>query len=225
MSALSVNWTQWIPVAVLTASLLGSGHCVAMCGGLVLATTQNRKSIWSYHLGRLAGYCGLGAIAGFLGEKIFQSAEFSWIPWISTFMMAFIFIYLGIRIWLGKPLHLFKLPKAFFQKIPSSSSVMIGLFSAFLPCGWLHVFVLGAVGTQSPVLGALNLLFFWLGTLPALTFAPYAARKVFQPVSRRLPKLSAIMLILIGIGSLGMKMLPKTPKTSCSHQCSHEKSN
>ena len=213
MSALFVDhWTAWmsvIPFAVLGASLLGSGHCVAMCGGLVMTVARDRRAVLRYHLGRLAGYCSLGAAAGFLGETALRSSSFVLISWVSTVFLASAFVFLGIRLWLGRPLHLFRLPQSLWRKLAGYGPGTTGLLSAFLPCGWLHAFVLGAIATQSAALGALYLFFFWLGTLPALSFAPLAATKVFQPMAKRAPRMSAIILIAIGIGSLGMKMMPR----------------
>lgn len=63
-------------VAVLVASLLGSVHCVAMCGGFatVAAGAAGRRAGWrpvaAYQGGRLLGYLGLGATAGLLGAGL-----------------------------------------------------------------------------------------------------------------------------------------------------------
>ena len=56
-----------LPLSVLISSFLGSWHCVGMCGGLVAASTRSPLSVFSYHLGRLIGYCTVGAIAGGIG--------------------------------------------------------------------------------------------------------------------------------------------------------------
>jgi sulfite exporter TauE/SafE len=63
-------------VAVLVASLLGSVHCVAMCGGFATpaAGATGRRAAWrstaAYQGGRLLGYLGLGAAAGLLGAGL-----------------------------------------------------------------------------------------------------------------------------------------------------------
>jgi sulfite exporter TauE/SafE len=210
-----------IPFAVLGASLLGSGHCLAMCGGLVVTVARDRKAVVRYHLGRLIGYCTLGGVAGFLGEEILQSSSYILIPWLSTLVLTFAFVFLGVRLWMGRSLHLFRLPRGLWQKFSTFGPGTTGLISAFLPCGWLHAFVLGGVATRSPVLGALYLFCFWVGTLPALSFAPLLVGKVFQPMMKRAPRLSAIILIVIGIGSLGLKVMP-TDASSGGH-CHHVK--
>jgi sulfite exporter TauE/SafE len=63
-------------LAVLVASLLGSVHCVAMCGGFatVAGGAAGRRASWrgtaAYQGGRLLGYLGLGAAAGLLGAGL-----------------------------------------------------------------------------------------------------------------------------------------------------------
>ncbi|HKZ05558.1 MAG TPA: sulfite exporter TauE/SafE family protein, partial [Methylomirabilota bacterium] len=65
-------------MAVLSASLIGSVHCAAMCGGLVgvYAADPARRGSGgrgaahvAYNGGRLIGYVGLGAIAGAVGAS------------------------------------------------------------------------------------------------------------------------------------------------------------
>lgn len=213
---MSVPFVSVIPFAVLGASVLGSGHCIAMCGGLITTVARDRNAVLRYHLGRLLGYCGLGALAGFLGEEIFQSDGYAWLPWISTTLLSFGFVFLGVRLWSGRSLHFFVLPRSLWKQLSGLGAGTTGLLSVFLPCGWLHAFVLGAVATRSAALGALYLLFFWMGTLPALTIAPLAIKKLFQPFAKRAPKISAIVLITIGLGSIGMKMM-----SSYSHMACH----
>ena len=58
---------------VFAASVVGSPHCAAMCGGFVALAThspQSKKSQFYYHIGRLITYLSLGAIVGFLGKNI-----------------------------------------------------------------------------------------------------------------------------------------------------------
>lgn len=65
--------------AVALASLLGSLHCVGMCGGfVVVAATPNASARaggrhgwarhFAYHVGRLVGYVTLGTVAGTIGQ-------------------------------------------------------------------------------------------------------------------------------------------------------------
>jgi sulfite exporter TauE/SafE len=61
-------------LTVVTASLVGSLHCAAMCGGLVSFTCGSsdnpRLAQLFYHASRLGAYGSLGAIAGFVGQSL-----------------------------------------------------------------------------------------------------------------------------------------------------------
>lgn len=208
-----------VPLAVLGASLSGSLHCVGMCGGLVSAVGSTPLRVLLYHGGRLLGYAALGFVAGALGSQIFSETVTGFIPWLSAATMGGVFIFLGIKLWRNEPLHL-KAPRflarftepvfgLIFRRM-GSSAFLTGLLSVFLPCGWLHSFILGAVATQSALKGSVMLALFWLGSVPALVATPYLVQKVFRPVARRAPKLAAVLLVFAGTAAVGYKAFPLT---------------
>jgi sulfite exporter TauE/SafE len=189
-----------------------------MCGGLVASVNRGTASLVSYHLGRLVGYSGLGMIAGTFGHRIFQSSDISVMYWVSAGLMALMFIYLGINLWFGKSIHFFRLPTPILirlHKWSRNGAFPVGFFSAFLPCGWLQTFVLGAVMTQSAVLGGLYLFFFWLGTLPALSLAPWMTLRILRPVASKAPRIAGTLLITIGVLTLGVKIASYSGKRDC----------
>ncbi|MBT5855185.1 sulfite exporter TauE/SafE family protein [bacterium] len=206
-----------VPSAILTASLLGSWHCVGMCGGLILTATRSPLSIAVYHVSRLFGYLLVGTISGFVGSYLFPQTP-SILPLIATVLISAYFIYLGIHLLMGRSsaVH-FNNPivNAIFSKVLNRNpdhlshrhAALVGFGSTFLPCGWLYGFVLGAIQVKDPLIGAGILGIFWLGTLPALLLSPILIKKVLQPIHRYLPKLSGIILLLAGIASLGLHLL------------------
>ncbi|RMF69040.1 MAG: sulfite exporter TauE/SafE family protein, partial [Alphaproteobacteria bacterium] len=69
--------TESVLTMAFVTGLLGSGHCIGMCGGLVTAlsvTETGRRGGWPfqllYHLGRTMTYVGLGALIGWLGSLL-----------------------------------------------------------------------------------------------------------------------------------------------------------
>ena len=211
MSALSIELPQIIPFAILGASLLGSTHCVGMCGGLAVSAGKDIKNISFYHLGRLTGYLWLGGMAGALGAATLGNRGFGFLSWIASGLLAFALIQMGIQVWRGQGSHLFALPPSWTRALhqtAGSNPFSIGACSALIPCGWLHSFILAAAATQSPTRGALVLLFFWLGTVPALSFSPWILRKILRPISNRMPKATAMLLITAGVLSLGIRAAP-----------------
>jgi sulfite exporter TauE/SafE len=75
----------------------------------------------------------------------------------------------------------------------------LGLLSALLPCGWLWAFVATAAGTGRPASGAAVMAVFWLGTLPVLVSLGAAAARFGGPLRRRLPVLSATVVLVLGL--------------------------
>lgn len=218
MSLLFADLTVWVPPAVLVASLAGSAHCVSMCGGLVVATATRPRAWVAYQAGRLLGYLALGAGAGLIGQRILE-ANFA-TRWVSAAVGALLgigFVLAGARVWRGKAPHFSILPAswlAVLYRLARGSALGTGLLSAFLPCGWLHAFVLGAVATRSIALGAGFLLMFWLGTLPALMATPWLTQRVLGPLATRAPRLAASLLILAGALCVGAKLGPMLPAES-----------
>jgi sulfite exporter TauE/SafE len=187
----------------------------------------------AYHLGRLLGYSVLGGIAGLLGSSLLTSRLEGTLSWIAALTVGISLIMIGLKSWKGGGVHLFQLPSpalSFLYRHAGQNSFLVGALSAFLPCGWLQSFVLAAVSTRHVTSGALLLFFFWLGTLPALTVAPMLAQKFLAPLARRLPRLSALLLISAGLLSIGVKASTIMRHSDNAHQssttpsCHHSKS-
>lgn len=202
-----------------------------MCGGLIAAAAPRPNSMVFYHLGRGLGYGALGATAGTFGAYTLGEALSGVIPWLIAFALSFGFILLGVLAWKGPP-HL-KMPsglsgfyarlwgRVMSQTAGLKRAATVGFLSAFLPCGWLYAFVLAAIAAKSALFGSLILFAFWLGTLPALSVAPLFLRKLLRPLSRIAPRLPALLLIGLGIFTLGMKFAPLflSPTTGTGPVC------
>ena len=126
MDLFDSRWLQLIPFGVFVASLVGSGHCVAMCGGLVSSVAQTRSQVFEYHLGRLVGYTALGALAGWVGAQFLLTSEFGILPWLSTALIALGFIVMGWRLWTGRTPHLFRIPPALWNRWSPAAHIAIG---------------------------------------------------------------------------------------------------
>lgn len=209
---MSVPFTEFTPAVLVTvflASLAGSIHCVGMCGGLVASVAQTRGAVLRYHVARLIGYCSLGALAGFAGQSFFQSTANLWLSWMATLVLGAGFIVMGVRIWRGSGMHMRWVPNHLLMRLyqgAKNDPFRVGLLSVFLPCGWLHTYVLGATLTGSVALGALFLFVFWVGTLPALAAAPLVLTRLLKPAVRYSPRLTATLLIVAGGLSVATKL-------------------
>jgi uncharacterized protein len=216
-----------IPAAfgILAASLLGSVHCAAMCGGFVClyagSAQPNAVSLHShalYNVGRLMSYLLLGALAGALGAGVTQVGTFAGIGRAATIVAGVLMIgwavsmiaaqqglRIGVRttavpMWwqqgIGRMLH------AIRQQPTAVRAGLTGLGTTLLPCGWLYVFVASAGGTGSVRDGMLVMAIFWLGTVPALLAVGVGAQRIFGPFRRKLPTLGAVTVLVMGVLSV-----------------------
>jgi sulfite exporter TauE/SafE len=200
-----MGW-EWV-TAILAASLLGSGHCVGMCGPFaVLATGQSAAEPWakrwgtlaSYHAGRWMTYLLLGAIMGGLGSVADGLAiSAGWAP-IAARLVGGLMIVMGlmliVRWWRGSSgvtVHsgwaarwnqmLIAIRKRWRARTAAGAAFSWGLISTWLPCGWLYVFAIAAAGAGGVAWGMVLMTAFWIGTLPLLSLVPVGAWLIAGP--------------------------------------------
>lgn len=209
--------SQWsylsIPVAVFLASLLGSSHCVSMCGPIAITVNNGSGHLHFYHLGRLLSYLLLGALAGYFGEALLSS-NYQIVSVASVTLISVFFIFAGYKLMRQKALDLFfykKLASLLFiptrwarTQHPAVKSFTIGTINGLLPCGWLYVFVLGAIATKDPLYGAMLLAIFWLGTVPALTIFAVFYKKFFNRFPKKLNQIAGVILVIVGLLNIAL---------------------
>ena len=96
--------------------------------------------------------------------------------------------------------------RAAFALRPLPRALCIGLLTAFLPCGWLYLFASYAAGTGSPLWGALFMIAFWLGGVPALLLAGVGMQTLARLLGRRLPLVTALAIVVLGVVTLVLRM-------------------
>ncbi|MDX2200261.1 MAG: sulfite exporter TauE/SafE family protein [Phycisphaerae bacterium] len=210
--------------AVFLASLLGSLHCVGMCGPFVVfavgseAGSPRARAVrhCAYHAGRLTTYALLGAVAGAAGGALNFSGRWLGLNQLAITAAAVTLVVFGLAQLArlsGASLPPAPLPdfvrravmagnRAALQLSPLRRAATIGLLTTLLPCGWLYAFACTAAGTGSAALGALAMSVFWLGTLPALAGFGAAAQWLSGRFATRLPALTSVALIAVGLTAL-----------------------
>ncbi len=226
--------------AVFLASVLGSGHCVGMCGGLAAFCGGASKedtaassffSSAAYNLGRFFSYVVLGAIAGFVGKSVNVLGSTAGVQQSAFLAAGILLLIAGITGFLGKKPSQYILGKAKANTLilrvlssprvkslgPTQRAASLGLLSAALPCGWLWAFVVVAAGGGSTLLGAGVMAAFWLGTVPALALVGGLSHVFKTRLQRVSPQLSAAFLIIAGLaflfqhgGNLGQNLTPRS---------------
>jgi sulfite exporter TauE/SafE len=218
---------------------LGSGHCFGMCGGIAagLGTVpvqtkkgelQEARPHWTsaflFNLGRVATYTFLGLIAAFLlggaGEML-NVPRWSMILRLLTALMIFLigFQFLfnvqalaiiergGAKIWnrvLPVAVRVSSLPGG-------TGRLLVGFCWGFLPCGLVYSVLLTASAAGSPVSGAMVMLAFGVGTLPAMLGMGLAAPALVSLLNdrwaRRFLGAALILLAVLSVTLMAAKVL------------------
>jgi len=168
--------------------LLGTGHCIGMCGGLVSALSLSeagRQGGWFFHLlynlGRISTYTFIGAVVGWLGSALAYTDHFKMVT-RSLLIGSDVFVILvglgtaGLFTWINVskldfpgPMKAMTLAVAGLRRLPPAISALpLGLLFGFIPCGYLYAVAITAAQSASVATGALMLFAFGLGTAPSL---------------------------------------------------------
>jgi len=193
----------------------GSLHCVGMCGPLALSLPVSHTTNFSratggiiYNSGRILSYTIMGFIFGSLGNLIINT---QWQGKLSTTLGVIILLYLFIpkkylhllaNNFLNKPFLLLRRELGKLFKSSSQSSLFfIGILNGLLPCGLVYLALSSSVLTASPLSGSMFMLFFGLGTFPAMfaivVMGNYLNQTVRQKINRALPVLLFLMAALL----------------------------
>lgn len=211
-------WTTVLP-AIFVSSLLGSVHCVAMCGPLVglHGGVRTTKLALAHSVGRLTTYLTIGVLAGLVGRAVDLAGDLAVVQRAATILAG-----LAILVWGGYQLAIalglrrttsgkpaggaFGAGLVRIQtRRPARRAWLIGVLTGLLPCGWLWAFAISAAGTGAPVDGGLVMLVFWLGTVPAMLGVLTLGGPLFGWLRRRAPVVTSIALIVLGLGTLAFR--------------------
>ena len=211
---------------VLAASLVGSLHCVGMCGGFVASVSGpgQHKPLLAYQATRGLAYAGLGALAGLLGAGLDASGAIVGMQRVAAPLMGIVLIAMAVATLRGSKasatplITLGAAPRpgllarmrlrliAAVREHGASAGAAAGLLTALLPCGWLWAYLAVAASTGSVAGGLLVMTTFWLGTVPALLGVGLLAHELGRRLGRHAPRISAALLLTLGLLSLAGKL-------------------
>ena len=207
-------------LSAFLVGLLGGGHCVGMCGGIVTALTFSTDPLRPttrrvgiqllYNLGRISSYSLFGLIAGALSQfstsllvnvHLLQSI----LQGIAALFMLAMGLYLagwwqgllqlehvGQHIWRHiEPRARHLLP---IRSYPQA--LLVGMAWGWLPCGLVYSVAFYAMSSGTALHGALLMLSFGIGTLPTLLASGFMANSMLRWLRHSWVRNSAGLMVI-----------------------------
>ena len=227
-----------ILIAAALLGLLGSVHCVAMCGPLILAVGVPRhrrglgarlQYVGTYHAGRLATYAVLGGVVGAAGSVVALAG----LGRVLALLAGLLLLVAGIG-----PAFVRKWPSWSWPWMATAAAAgtaarrwqathsitgpfAAGLANGLLPCGMVYAALATSLAAGSIGHAAGSMVAFGLGTAPALVGVSLGAAHVSSAWRRRLSHASPIALVLVGLLLVGRALTPSFAGPSALHAIPH----
>ncbi len=211
--------------------LLGSFHCIGMCGPIALALPVFSKSEFQiiigrilYNVGRVLTYAFMGAMFGLFGNRL---VLIGLQQQVSIALGAAMLIYVLIP---GKYKTKFASTKIYYgiigfikenfsklYKVQNNRSLfLIGILNRFLPCGFVYVALAGAISTGDFISGSLFMSLFGFGTMPIMLGASMAGKyltvNLRSKITRLIPVFTFILAVIFILRGLNLGIPYLSPK-------------
>ncbi|MBZ0242385.1 MAG: sulfite exporter TauE/SafE family protein [Bacteroidales bacterium] len=198
----------------LTIGLIGSFHCIGMCGPIAVALPVGNRTTAGkfigallYNLGRAVTYGVLGALFGLLGKGIEMAGFQQWASIILGVVMIlsvlFPFLFRGKisvdQLLSGYAARLIAKFRELFGRTSYKNLAVIGLLNGLLPCGLVYVAVAGAINTNKVVNGIAFMFVFGLGTIPVMMSVTMLGSVIGQRFRKQMNKLIPVFIVMLGI--------------------------
>lgn len=201
---------------ILLGGLLGSSHCVGMCGPFAMLVGMNKPTVrenikaqLSYSAGRLFTYCTLGAVSGYVGLKLVKSApQLLNIPAALCLLAGGLLVMEGLfatgllkRRGVAAPQQRCLMSPLFatLLRMPGlRNAFSAGLITGMLPCGLLYAFLSLAASTGDLLRGMAVMAAFGLGTVPLMVLTGAGSMLLRLSTRERLMQAAAWCIILTG---------------------------
>ena len=202
---------------IFVSGVLGSAHCIGMCGGIAATMSLGTRSVteallrqgcWS--LGRTLTYVFLGVMAAAIGAKFLKSqGNAIWLQAMFAIVAGLMLIIQGLHAagWLswrvrrrsGIPCVTRTVFSQFFRGGSSIGVFIAGLLTGFLPCGLVYSFLALAASSGSVAKGVLIMLSFGLGTIPVMLVTGAGLSLATIGIRRQLIRVAAISVVVTGL--------------------------
>jgi len=226
--------------------LLGSFHCIGMCGPIALAlpihqqnTVQKILSLLTYNLGRIITYSFLGLIFGLIGKTLFIGKY----QQVFSIVIGSIILLILLIPFIGKKLNQGTILSKYHRMIQQQLSSLfkkeknilnlfiIGIFNGLLPCGLVYMAIAGSLSTGNINHAILFMLSFGLGTVPIMFsvafFGNYISQSIRKKINKAVPFVIGCMAVLLILRGMNLGIPYISPKfeqtvngttTTCCHK-------
>ncbi len=209
-------------VSALILGLLGGGHCLGMCGGLMgaltLAIPKEQRSrrfrlLLAYNLGRILSYATAGLLIGLAGWAVANSPAAMFMRVLAGLLLICMGLYLGrlverpypYRKPRARPVAAYRSPlPPVCCRCPACPALYCWARRwGWLPCGLVYSTLLWAASQGNALDSALLMLAFGLGTWPVLLATGLAAERVTALLRKRSVRMAGGLLVIVfGIWTL-----------------------
>jgi sulfite exporter TauE/SafE len=224
-------------ITAITIGIMGSLHCVGMCGPIAMAVPLNNKSeayrwlgSFNYLFGKAITYSFLGLFSGAFARMLELTGFQRYISLITGLLILLFFILPKInKISLGFEKVNFKwvsiLKKQFSKFLHSKnliSAFLIGLINGILPCGLVYIALAGAVGAGGWWQSMLYMFLFGLGTMPLLFALMIFKSKISISMKglfqKAIPTFTLTLAVLLIIRGLNLGIPYFSPKVNTTKE-------
>jgi sulfite exporter TauE/SafE len=200
-------------VSAFLLGLLGSFHCVGMCGPIAFMLPVDRTNtlkkvsqITIYHFGRLLAYSSIGLVFGLVGKSLYL---FGFQQQLSIGIGVLMIIVVLIpqksfnKYNFSKPIYklISKIKSALgsaLKKKTLDTFITIGFLNGFLPCGLVYMALFAAIAGGNALNGSLYMAIFGLGTIPLMTTAIYFSHFLKGSARQKIQKAIPVFVVFIG---------------------------
>jgi sulfite exporter TauE/SafE len=224
-----------ILIAALSLGILGSFHCVGMCGPIALSIpvlgnsiAAKSFSILVYNAGRVLTYGVLGALVGLIGQSI-ALAGYQQMLSIAAGVLMLLMIWLPNSSSSKKSInnfllqHIGKIKNSFgllFKNRSIKGLFVLGNVNGLLPCGLVYLAIAASVASGNIAKGILFMVLFGAGTIPAMFALSWAGSSIQLNVRNSMrkvvPYFATLIAVLFIIRGLGLGIPYISPKISDS---------
>ncbi len=210
---------QWGLIAL--GGVLGSSHCVGMCGGFAMMIGMHRATLRQnligqlvFSAGRIVSYATLGGIAGFSGRTLVEKVPaFINVPAVLSLVAGLFLLWEGCQATgllgrrNGTAAHAGCLFGSLFStllKHPAlRNAFCAGVFTGLLPCGLVYAFVSLAASSGDLLQGMFTMIIFGAGTVPLMVLTGLGAMLLNVTIRQRLWKMAAWSVVVTGALTIG----------------------